>query len=133
MGATKRTMERKVVTSGFQLLTSTRQAWLPFLFGSVALGVMGNATFFLLSKLFGASYKAVGGIILGTFLVIIFSAWVLSRIFNRLRPAAPVVGLKSPEPHKGLILLVSNEPTCRKALEWHATTLECCWFVCTTK
>jgi hypothetical protein len=60
------------------------------------------------------------------------AAWFFTQYLARLRPAAPLPNKKPPDKRRGLILLVSNEPTIRKAIEWHADTLEKCWLVCST-
>jgi len=111
----------------------TPQAFTPFLIGSVALAVLGNAVYQLLTDYVGTESAAVGKIGVGALLVLLSAAWVISRIVNRLRPASPLLDKRSPKEHKGLILLVSNEPTTRKAIEWHYKTLECCWLFCSTQ
>ncbi len=38
-----------------------------------------------------------------------------------------------PVKHKGLILLVSREEPCRKAIEYHLPQLERCWLICSSQ
>jgi len=64
------------------------EALVPFLFGSIALGVLSNAAF-------------------------------------TCSTALP--GMRSPAKHRGLILLVSNRPTCDKAIQFHGGSLERVW------
>lgn len=122
-------MSRQSVASGLKLMVSP-EALIPFIIGSLALAVAGNAVYQLLTNYFGTDYKAVTAIFFGTLLVLITVAWLLSSLVNRLRPASPVPNKKAPDKRKGLIVLVSNEPTIRKAIEWHNDTLLWCWLVC---
>jgi hypothetical protein len=119
-------------SSGLQLMF-TPGALIPFLIGSLALAVMGNATYQLVTNWLGTgnlAVVAIGGTMLA---VMVSAAWVLSRFVNRLRPFPPLVGKKPPGKRQGLILLVSNEQTSRKALAWHRDMLNYCWLLCSTQ
>ncbi|MBI3650829.1 MAG: hypothetical protein HY231_07240 [Acidobacteria bacterium] len=122
----------KKLLSGWSLLFST-DMFLPFVFGGVALGVLGNAIFTMLTNWLTTSNGALARISLGAFLFIIFSGLLLKKYLNRHRETAPLVGKKQPEMRKGLILLVSQEAVCRKAIRWHQKILSKCWLVCSTK
>ncbi len=39
----------------------------------------------------------------------------------------------NPKPHKGLILLVSNQQPCRVAIDFHKQALKQCWLICSLK
>lgn len=125
-------MQKRSFSTGLQLMF-TPEALIPFLFGSLALAIMGNAAYQLLTNWFGTSNRAavaIGGAML---LIVLGAAWLLSRFVNRLRPSPPLLGKKQPPARKGLILLVSNEQTSRKALEWHGDVLRHCWLLCSAQ
>jgi CRISPR-associated protein (Cas_Cas02710) len=122
-------MSRKSISTGLQLLT-TPQTIGTFLIGGIALGVLGNAVYQLLTNWLTASNYAAIRIITGAFLTLISVAWFLSRLTHKLQSTPPLPNKKRPEKRKGIIFLVSNEPTIRKALEWHYSELRRCWLVC---
>jgi hypothetical protein len=101
-----------------------------FLFAGAALGVLGSAVYQLLTNWLSTRNYAVVGIIIGAVLVLVAVQWVLSRWVQRLRPSLPVPNKQTPAPCRGLICLVSNEPTLRKALAWHQTSLQWCRLIC---
>ena len=125
-------MRKNPYASGLQILTSP-QALIPFLIGSVALSVIGNSAFQLLTNWLGAGYVGQFIIILLAFLLIWIAVRVLSVIAHRFQPVALRPGKKPPAKRRGLILLVSNDQTPHKAIEWHRETLEYCWFLCSAK
>lgn len=125
-------MKTRSFASGLQLMF-TPEALVPFLVGSLAVAILGSALYQLLTNWLGTGNVAVVKISTGALLVLTSAAWVLSSLVNRLRPAPPLLGKRPPEKRKGLILLVSNEPTSRQALEWHRETLEQCWLFCSTQ
>jgi hypothetical protein len=118
--------------SGLQLMF-TPEALIPFLIGTLALAVLGNAVYQLLTNYLGTCNMAVVKIGVGAVVTVVGMAWVLSRFVNRLRPSPPLLGKQPPEKRKGLILLVSNEATSREAIEWHQNALEYCWLLCSTQ
>lgn len=116
-------------SSGLQLITAPKTLT-TFLIGGVALGVVGNAVYQLLTNWLTTSNYAAVRIIIGSLAVLIGVLWFLSRLAHRLRPAPPIPNKRPPDKRRGIIFLVSNEPTIRKALAWHAESLEWCWLVC---
>lgn len=122
-------MPKKSVSSGLQLLF-TPQAFIPFLLGGIALAVLGNGVYQLLTNWLTTSNSAVIQVIIGSLVVIVVMSLVLGYFVNRLGQAPPLVGKKPPDKRKGLIVLVSNEPTASKAIEWHRDSLRWCWLVC---
>src|SRR5712691_1563995 len=124
--------QRRSFVSGMQLLT-TPQSLLTFLIGGIALGVLGNAVYQVLTNWFGANNSAMAGIISGAFLVLVGVAVMLGHLAHRLRPAPPLPDKQTPHKRRGLIILISNEKTARKALDWHQETLEWCWLVCSAQ
>jgi hypothetical protein len=122
-------MPRKSVSSGLQLLF-TPQAFIPFLLGGVAMAVLGNGVYQLLTNWLTTSNSAVIQIMIISLVVIGVMSRVLSYFVNRLRQAPPLVGKKTPDKRKGLIVLVSNKPAASKAVEWHRDSLRWCWLVC---
>lgn len=124
-------MRKQSFSSGLQLMF-TPAALVPFLIGSLALAILGNAGYQLLTNWLGTESLAVVKIALGALLVIVGAAWTISRIVNRLR-SVPEINQKRPDKRKGLILLVSNEQTSRKAIAWHHDTLKHCWLLCSAQ
>jgi hypothetical protein len=119
-------MRNRALYTGLKLLF-TPEALLPFLIGSVALAVLGNGVYQLLTNWLGTTTFALVEITVSALFVLLFIAWILSHIINRLRPLPELIGIKHPTKRRGLILLVSREEPCRKAIEWHAKRLEYCW------
>jgi hypothetical protein len=120
---------RKTFSSGFQILF-TPEALIPFLIGSLALAIAGSALFQLIVNWIGTNNLSLVGLFVASLLVLIGAAWTLSVIVHRLKPCPPLLNKTAPEKRKGLILLVSNEPSARKAIEWHRGELRFCWMFC---
>lgn len=125
-------MAKSSYLGGWQILF-TPATFLPFIIGAVALGVLGNAAYNLLTNLIGAGNYAVIGIGLGALAVIAGSGHILNKVLYDWRQSPPLAGKKQPEQRKGLIILVSNEAVCRKAIEYHKTILSRCWLFCSDK
>lgn len=120
---------RRLFTSGMQLLT-TPQTLLTFLIGGIALGVLGNAAYQVLTNYFGTNNLAMLGIIIVALLVLAGVVAMLGHLAQRWRPAPPLPDKQTPHKRRGLIILISNAQTARRALAWHQETLEWCWLVC---
>lgn len=108
------------------------EALVPFLFGSVALGVLSNAAFTLLANQFGTESSSVLLIAVGSLaslaLAVFFVIWRMQS-----SPESTVLpGKRSPAKHRGLIFLISNKEPCRKAIAFHGTVLERVWLICST-
>jgi len=102
-----------------------------FLLGGVALGVLGNAVYQLLTNWLSTNNSAAVRIIIGAVLALVVVQQLLSRLMQRLRATPPLPNKQAPTPRRGLIGLVSNnEPSIRKALAWHAETLQGCRLLC---
>lgn len=125
-------MAKKSFLQGWQLLF-TPAMFFPFVVGGVALGVLGNAVFSLLTNLFSTANSSLFGIIIASFLVLLFSGWLIGQLATLWNQAAPLAGKTAPQKRKGLILLVSNEPISRKALEYHADILSHAWLICSPR
>lgn len=110
------------------------EAIVPFILGSLALGVLSNAAFTALTNQFGTATSDLL-LIGGGSLVILAAAVVFVRWWVGREAAAPLPpGKKSPAKHRGLILLVSrNEPVCRKAIDHHSGRLERVWLICSAE
>lgn len=122
-------VKRQIVT-GLQLMMNP-QAFVPFLVGAIALAVLGNAVFELLLSALGRGTWTVTWITVVSFLVFAGAALWFGRAVLRARPNEPLAGKRRPQPRKGLIVLVSNEGSLNKALEYHASSLQYCWLLCT--
>lgn len=121
--------KRRSFASGLELLTSPK-TFVTLLVGSVSLGVLGNAVSDLLTNWLTDSTGALLGISLGALLVFCGFAGMVGHLAERLRPALPLPNKQPPHKRRGLIVLVSNEPTAQRAILWHHDTLQYCWLVC---
>jgi hypothetical protein len=124
-------MARRIL-GGWELLFSTDML-LPFVLGGIALSILGNTVFTILTNWLTTSNWALARISLGAMLFILCSGWLLRKFLYRRRTSTYSVGKKQPDARRGLILLVSQEPTCRKAIEWHKELLTKCWLICSAK
>lgn len=122
----------KKILSGWSLLFST-EMFIPFVFGGIALSILGNSVFSLLTNWLTTSNWGLIRISLGAFVFIVGSGWLLRKFLYRHQLNGLSIGKKQPDKRKGLILLVSNISTCRKAIEWHQDILDKCWLICTQK
>ena len=121
-------MARKSWFSNWQLLF-TPDMFIPFLIGGIAMGVLSNAIFQLLTNLLGGTSRTLGGIAVGAIGFLLAATVLLQRLIARKVSLAPIAGKNVPVARRGLILLVSNEETCRKAIEHHSSLLKWCWLL----
>ncbi|MCW5968913.1 MAG: hypothetical protein KIT57_10395 [Blastocatellales bacterium] len=119
-------------SNGLQLLTESKTLT-TFVIGAIATGVLDGAVFQLLTNWLGTTSSSIAIIAFGAVIVLVVFIWVIGRLVRRLRPAPPLLGKRAPGSCRGLILLVSNEPTALKAIEWHRDKLERCWLVCSSQ
>ena len=122
-------MTGRNLSRGLQKIFS-EQPLLYFLIGTVAISVLGNAAYQLVANIIGTSNKAVAGIALGSILILLWAAWHVERLIKFGKPANPIAKESRPIPRQGLILLVSREDACRKAIQWHQQRLAWCWLIC---
>jgi hypothetical protein len=108
------------------------QTLVPFLLGSVVLGVLGNAVFALLTKLVGGTGPLVL-IVGGRLVVLLVAAAVLGWALRRIAEAGILPGKSTPARHKGLIFLVSRAETTRHAVNYHLPALRHCWLFCSDR
>ena len=120
---------RLPLASGIQVLTAPKTL-LTFLTGGIALSVLGNAVYQLLTSWLPTSHYTIIGIIVGSVLVLVGVAWMIEHLARRWHPAPPLPNKQPPQQRRGIIFLVSNEPTIQRALAWHRDTLQWCWLVC---
>ncbi|MEO1372943.1 MAG: CRISPR-associated protein [Cyanobacteria bacterium J06635_10] len=105
---------------------------IPFLIGAIFLSVLGNAISDILKAIIGNSINDAIKIALGSVLIFIFCVWLVAKsLAKNLQPVD--LGKSSPRKHKGLILLVSREEPCRKAIEHHLPQLKYCWLICSSQ
>ncbi|MDJ0675470.1 MAG: CRISPR-associated protein [Calothrix sp. MO_167.B42] len=100
----------------------------PFLIGTVFLSVTGNAISDILKQLIGEDVQSLTRIIIVSIIIFITCVWLVSK---SLKKSAKQFDLSraNPQQHKGLILLVSREEPCRKAIEHHLPKLKYCWLI----
>ncbi|MBW4613619.1 MAG: CRISPR-associated protein [Desmonostoc vinosum HA7617-LM4] len=106
---------------------------IPFIIGTIFLSVLGNAFTQILFNIFGTTTIAAVGIALGSVLIFLFSVWFLAKSLSKMRSPEINLGKSSPQKHKGLVLLVSRDEPCRKAIEYHFPQLEYCWLICSSQ
>ncbi len=110
------------------------EALLPFLFGSVCLGVLSNAVYQILVNWLGGEAPVAVGIALAATVVLVFAVWSLGRFVKALQLEPPDRFItRHPAPHKGLILMVSRLDPSVKAIEYHAEALQQCWLICSIR
>ena len=102
---------------------------IPFFLGAIFLSVLGNAISDILKAIIGDSIGSAIKISIGSILIFIFCVWLLNKSLNTNLPPMDL-GKSSPRKHRGLILLVSREEPCRKAIKHHYPKLEYCWLIC---
>lgn len=124
-------MRRQHFAQAWQLLF-TPGAIVPFVVATLALTVIGSATYDLLLGWFGENPFDLLRLILLALLVLVVTVVVLVRFVGRIRVTPPGSSVRQPEKRKGLIVLVSREETGRSAIDYHIGTLERCWLVCST-
>ncbi|MEH2154955.1 CRISPR-associated protein [Nostoc sp.] len=105
----------------------------PFIIGTIFLSVLGNALTQILFNVFGTTTTAAVGIAFGSVLIFMFSVWFLAKSLSKMRSPEIDLGKLPPKKHKGLILLVSRDEPCKKAIEYHLPELEYCWLICSSQ
>jgi hypothetical protein len=105
---------------------------IPFLIGSIFLSVLGNTATDILKAIVGDTTPDTVKIAIGSVLIFIFCVWLLGKSLTANLPPIDL-GKSSPRKHKGLILLVSREEPCSKAIEHHLPELKYCWLICSSQ
>ncbi|MEH1855388.1 MAG: CRISPR-associated protein [Nostoc sp.] len=105
----------------------------PFIIGTIFLSVLGNALTQILFNVFGTTTTSAVGIAFGSVLIFMFSVWFLAKSLSKMRSPEIDLGKLPPKQHKGLMLLVSREEPCKKAIEYHLPELEYCWLICSSQ
>jgi hypothetical protein len=100
----------------------------PFLVASVTLGILSNGLYELAADAIGRTPWRLGMLVAAAF--VIFGGCVLIVAANLKGGPACDIGKGKPGKRRGLIFLVSQEPPCRKAVEYHRGALERCWLIC---
>lgn len=119
----------------FRPFLETR-APLLFLVGSLALAILGNAVYELLTTTFGARPEFLIGLVITAALIFAFVALAFQRLLQATRAASGTLRIPQDQqvpPHPSLILPVGlrEEGPERPILEWHLRdqTLRRCWLV----
>lgn len=97
------------------------------------MAVAGNALYGLLTNMLGTSNKSIIGIGISALLVLGGAVMALKYIIKQFHIAPALSGKRPPTPRKGLILMVSEIETCRKAIDWHRDELKHCWLLYSAK
>ncbi|MBZ0168245.1 MAG: hypothetical protein K8F29_02225 [Kofleriaceae bacterium] len=110
----------------------TPETLLPFLLGSVSLGVLSNAIYGLLTNALGTTGWALIGLIVGVLAIFILCVWAFAMVVSRIgRPLG--AHTRAPAKHKGLILLVSRSEPCERAIAYHRPMLQRVWLLCSAQ
>lgn len=127
-------MNRLSLNDLLRLFLETRVPVL-FLIGSLALAILGNAVYELLTGVFGATPQFLIALIASAVLIFAFVVAGFQRLLRRLkrRGGTTVEPDRQSPPHPGLILLVSTNPQAADAdiIAWHqqGATLRHCWLL----
>ncbi len=108
-----------------------------FLIGSLALAILGNAVYELLTGVFGATPQFLVALIGGAVLIFAFVVVGFQRLLRAIQSRGSKFGGLEPDqqapPHAGLILPVSPNPKAADAeiIAWHLrqATLRHCWLL----
>jgi hypothetical protein len=100
----------------------------PFLIGTMFLSVIGNAFSDILKIVFGDDIQSLFKISAGSIIIFIICIWLFDKALNKPEKQFDLSRAK-PKKHKGLILLVSKEEPCRKAIEYHLKDLKYCCLI----
>jgi hypothetical protein len=101
---------------------------IPFLIGTMFLSVTGNAFSDILKIVFGDDIQSLCKITASSIIIFIICIWLFDKALNKPEKQFDFSRAK-PKKHKGLILLVSREEPCRKAIEYHLKGLKYCWLI----
>lgn len=132
-------MQQPSLSELFRPFLETR-APLLFLIGSLALAILGNAVYELLTSTFGATPEFLIALVIGAVLIFAFVAVGFRRLLRALDARQVVVrNVVAPDqqadPHAGLILPVGLNPRGPEAaiIAWHQrnATLRHCWLLVT--
>lgn len=125
------------LNSLFRQFLETRAPIL-FLIGSIALALLGNAIYELLTSTFGATPEFLIALVIGAILIFAFVALAFRRLLRALDRRRVVVQNavrpdQQAEPHAGLILPVGLNPRGAEAaiIAWHqrGAALRHCWLL----
>lgn len=105
---------------------------IPFFIGAIFLAVLGNATSDILKAIIGDNIEGAVKIAIGSVVIFILCVWFVGKSLTKDSSTIDI-GKSSPRQHKGLVLLVSREEPCRKAIEHHLPKLEYCWLICSSQ
>jgi len=124
-------MRKRTFDVGWQRLFSTQGA-ISFLVAMLGIGFLHDSLYTLvfnpLSSRVGETGAAVILAVIG--LIILFLvALYLGKSLTRAKPPETYARTKSPDPKRGLILLVSSEGACRTAINHHQDRLEYIWLI----
>jgi hypothetical protein len=104
----------------------------PFFIGALFLSVLGTAVSDILKALIGDDTEGAVKIAIGSIAIFLICVWLVQKSLTQNSPSLDI-GKSSPLKHKGLILLVSREEPCIKAIEYHLSKLEYCWLICSSQ
>lgn len=127
-------LKLNIQNSYFQVAKSffNPETLIPFLIGAIFLSVLGNAISDILKAIIGDTTSDAVQIAIGSVVIFIFCVWLVAKSLTTNLPPMDL-GKSSPRKHKGLILLVSREEPCRKAIEHHLPELKYCWLICSSQ
>ncbi|PDW04083.1 hypothetical protein [Candidatus Viridilinea mediisalina] len=130
-------MNSPSLTKLFRPFLETR-APLLFLIGSIALAILGNAIYELLTATFGATPQFLIGLVISAMLIFSFVAFSFQRLLRayeqrQVSAHNPVAPDQQADPHPSLILPVGmSKPGAElDIIVWHLrnTTLRHCWLL----
>jgi hypothetical protein len=112
------------------------ETFVPFLIGSLCLGIFSNALYDAIKKSIGESIPNFLIIAGSSLLIFSLAAIIFTLRLSHTTQAKidPLLAKKdTPKKHPGLILLVSRQQPCQVAIEFHLPELKQCWLICSLK
>ncbi len=116
------------------------ETFIPFLIGSLCLGIFSNALYDAIKKSIGESIPNFLIIAGSSLLIFSLAAIIFTLRLSHATQAKvdPLLAKKAtPKKHQGLICLVSNQQPCKVAIEFHLSKpelkLKQCWLICSIR
>jgi hypothetical protein len=123
------------IKRGFKLAYNVDNI-LPLIFSSLVLTSFFGLIQDLIKRKIGTSDSGLLMLLFGTLAIVLLAPIGIGLGLRQTAKAKSdrlLADKDSPKPHKGLILLVSNEQPCRVAIDFHRQSLKQCWLICSLK
>ncbi|PKO20835.1 MAG: hypothetical protein CVU38_18010 [Chloroflexi bacterium HGW-Chloroflexi-1] len=112
-------------------LTMAEATWFEFLFSIVLIAAMVNLATGALSQVIGPALTGAVLVLLLAATLIFANVYALQVRRSIERGERVLGGQRAPEPHRGLIVMVTRAPTARQAVDYHRERLQHLWIIMT--